>query len=1021
MKLETITIRNIASIADATIRFTAAPLASEPLFLITGNTGSGKSTILDAICLALYGNTPRMNSASSEGYETDDKDRNGNAVRVSNKDNRQLLRRGAGKAEAILTFVANDGNRYEASWSVRRAREKADGKIQSAERNLRDLSTGQSWNRQGEINDQILKLVGMSYDQFCRTTLLAQGEFTKFLKSNDREKADILEKLTNTKIYSRIGAKIFEIFSEKSKDYDIKKAAVDAIKLFSQEQIDQLNAQKADAEAAATKLGKEVQDLQARSQWLTDRKKAIDEKEKQNLQRSDLEAKKLTETYKAESQLVTDYNSTTEPRHWLAAKQQAQASHEAEAKKRPTLATRLRALDLGRDALQAAKQQAEQQLPQFTAQLQSKAAEITQGKARQEAQKHVVKDLSDKLTDMNVTGLNARNSQLQSQQNDCKDALRNLGMLTDKKTQVKEKQDAFDRKQNDINGLKSQIEETGTNLQEARTIFDAKNKIYEKIELGVKNSVKELRHKLVAGDICPVCGQKITTDLHDEDFVSILEGPKQEVDAAQKVRDDLNAALTGLNSALTSARKELSNLQSQLGKAKRNCETQQAKVQAWAGKLGINGDVTEQAVQEKLDVCKMQLDELKTKLDAANKLQGEFNIAQTELNKMGTHIQQLQQEQQDIEKRISDAEKLITAQNQILTAVATAEAGANVDDLRLVPITTDPEPVAAGKLVGQWNALTSALAAWRTAISTAQRQINDNDNLLSGFFQQNPGISAQRLTELAGTAQSTIEAIDGAHKQVEMELNTIGGAIKQLDEQLAKLESTKPQGIDDQSKDQLDKDINDKSEQQKNAIELSGNIKAQLDANNDNRNKQGQAIAERDEAYQVKSRWEAFNREFGTSDGSKFRTIAQGFLLKHLLNKANVHLRNFSDRYKLTCSNGSLTILVQDINSDAKPQAASILSGGESFMVSLSLALALADLNAVREGVDTLFIDEGFGTLDDDCLESVITTLENLRQHTGRRVGIISHVGLLAERIGTQIQVKRDDVTKSSIQVVPEM
>jgi exonuclease SbcC len=133
---------------------------------------------------------------------------------------------------------------------------------------------------------------------------------------------------------------------------------------------------------------------------------------------------------------------------------------------------------------------------------------------------------------------------------------------------------------------------------------------------------------------------------------------------------------------------------------------------------------------------------------------------------------------------------------------------------------------------------------------------------------------------------------------------------------------------------------------------------------------------------------------------------------------ANRYLGQFTDRFILTCSPGSLVILVKDKFMGTPPQSTSILSGGESFMVSLSLALALSQLSASSNSVDTLFIDEGFGTLDPEYLQSVMTTLERLHQMGGRRVGIISHVATLAQTIPTQIQVREIDPTKSKIEVV---
>ena len=131
------------------------------------------------------------------------------------------------------------------------------------------------------------------------------------------------------------------------------------------------------------------------------------------------------------------------------------------------------------------------------------------------------------------------------------------------------------------------------------------------------------------------------------------------------------------------------------------------------------------------------------------------------------------------------------------------------------------------------------------------------------------------------------------------------------------------------------------------------------------------------------------------------------------------YLRQFNDRYELEANPGTLTILVRDLL-QGDLTSVNTLSGGESFMVSLALALALASATGKMFSVDTLFIDEGFGSLSENCLGPVMETLNRLYEMGGRRVGIISHVELLKERVTTQIQVERDGLnnTVSRVKVV---
>ena len=168
---------------------------------------------------------------------------------------------------------------------------------------------------------------------------------------------------------------------------------------------------------------------------------------------------------------------------------------------------------------------------------------------------------------------------------------------------------------------------------------------------------------------------------------------------------------------------------------------------------------------------------------------------------------------------------------------------------------------------------------------------------------------------------------------------------------------------------------------------------------------------------ELMDRWHVLNECFGGSDGAKFRNIAQSYLLESLLKTANVYLQDLNGRYQLECIPGTLTISLRDQNQPDAVSPVDTLSGGESFLVSLSLALALASLNRQGITMDTLFIDEGFGSLSDNELDMVMTLLERLQERKGKRVGIISHVKELRDRIPVHVEVKRLSPTHSGIVV----
>ncbi|MFK0312661.1 AAA family ATPase [Pseudomonas sp. NPDC090233] len=205
MKILAIRLKNLASLAGPIdIDFTAEPLASAGLFAITGPTGAGKSTLLDALCLALFGTVPRLNDI---GREAKVPDADGD---IPTSDPRNLLRRGTGSGFAEVDFVGIDDHRYRARWEANRARDKANGKLQLSRQSLYDLDSEQVLGSgKNEYKQLIETRLGLNFDQFTRAVMLAQSEFGAFLKADDKERSELLEKLTNTAIYTRLGQRAF--------------------------------------------------------------------------------------------------------------------------------------------------------------------------------------------------------------------------------------------------------------------------------------------------------------------------------------------------------------------------------------------------------------------------------------------------------------------------------------------------------------------------------------------------------------------------------------------------------------------------------------------------------------------------------------------------------------------------------------------------------------------------------------------------------------------------------------------
>jgi exonuclease SbcC len=201
------------------------------------------------------------------------------------------------------------------------------------------------------------------------------------------------------------------------------------------------------------------------------------------------------------------------------------------------------------------------------------------------------------------------------------------------------------------------------------------------------------------------------------------------------------------------------------------------------------------------------------------------------------------------------------------------------------------------------------------------------------------------------------------------------------------------------------------------ALNERGRCQQQIE---DDNKRAAERAAKQDEADRLRAErdeWHPINEYFGDEKGNKVRREIQSYVLRNVLVKANHYLRQLSDRYELSCAN--LTLSVFDGFDGGAARPVNTLSGGEQFLVSLALALGLAGMDDTGLGVDMLLIDEGFGTLSGEHLNSAMEALEGLNAITGsRKVGVISHVERLRERIRTHIEVTRNGHDPSEVKVV---
>ncbi len=235
MRLVAIRGQNLASLGgEFALELDQDPLASAGLFAITGPTGAGKSTLLDALCVALFDATPRHADGNRVLFGRAEEQEQW----IAATDVRSLLRRGTGVGYAEVDFTGRDGRLYRARWSVRRARQRPEGRLQAQSLELRDLASDQLIGG-GTKSETLLAIegkLGLSFEQFRRSALLAQGDFARFLRANERERSELLERMTGTEIYGRISAAAFRRAADEKAELEALRAAVSQFAILSDDE-----------------------------------------------------------------------------------------------------------------------------------------------------------------------------------------------------------------------------------------------------------------------------------------------------------------------------------------------------------------------------------------------------------------------------------------------------------------------------------------------------------------------------------------------------------------------------------------------------------------------------------------------------------------------------------------------------------------------------------------------------------------------------------------------------------------
>lgn len=954
MKILAIRLKNLTSIEGTVeVDFTAEPLCSAGIFAISGPTGAGKSTLLDALCLALYDKAPRF-AASVESVNLADVGDN----RINQSDVRNLLRRGTSDGYAEVDFLGVDGHRYRSCWSVRRTRNKVSGSLQPQMMEVKELDTGKEFQgTKKELLAQLVELIGLTYEQFTRTVLLAQNDFATFLKSKGAAKAELLEKLTGTGVYSFISQEVFarnkaaqeevalihnkmsvielipeeeQLALQKEKELLAEKRS-EGIKLLA-EQNAQLNVVRSlkTQEEFRTKKQKEEQGEQARLKTALD----ILASQEEGLVRFKAQWEAIQPDLKRARQLDVQIQSQQEG--YIQSQQLLQAARkqvqEQDKRKRMVEEQLHLSYQTLRRLLNVAGTEDSLLLEQVEETLRQEEGNLSAG----------IETNEKRLERLNAFGYpSLADEQVKLQKELARQ--QNIRQLTE----------ALKKAMSEIEHLEKEAADCSKELSEREVALKTVQRLYENARMAVGKDVKALRRQLEEGEACPVCGSTSHPYHREQEVVDTLfRNMEQEYNAATAVYQQVNNRSIALQRDLAHQKMIAGQVREQLS--------------AFQKESADTGN--EEQIQQRLgELAKLILE--------YRNLYAEWQRGDEEIKKLRSHYEALRE---------------------------------NVSRCRLAM-----QKVSAAN--EQSVLLQNAAIAEQKRFEVIEKALDTLRRERSGLLK---GKSADEAEATVARREGELNlALEKARKEVETAQNGLSGLQGELKQIASSIEELQVRQKQIEFPEQLPEAIKKQQEENLNTERSLSIIEARLLQQAKNKAVVEQIAKELSEKQSVADRWAKLNKLIGSADGAKFKVIAQSYTLNLLLLHANKHLSYLSKRYKLQQVPGTLALQVVDCDMCDEIRTVYSLSGGESFLISLALALGLSSLSSNNLKVESLFIDEGFGSLDAESLRTAMEALEQL-QMQGRKIGVISHVQEMSERISVQVQVHKKVNGKSVISVV---
>jgi len=983
------------------------------LFAITGPTGSGKSTLLDIISCALYGRTSRL------------------------KNPNDLMSRHSSEAYCEVEFEVKK-KRYRSSWTQKRAHKKHDGKFQTAKMELVDLDTNKVLDlKSRDVAKKVEELSGLDFGRFTQSMMLAQGGFDAFLKADEKERSELLEKITGTQIYADISIAVFDKHRNLKQEMESDVKILESIELLSDEQVFKKQKELEQNTDIKKKTDEQLKEIARELNW-TQRLSELTLDAKRH-EEEFLRTSKLKEQHKESFFSLSLANKALNVSSTFSSHTQLQESLKTDKITLTKLSSELETLGVDIESktkehvileksfedeskeFDKQKQKLKQAFELLLTQRQT-AQSITKLQAVYEGKKESLKQVSNSLNkllerDKQIQKhIDAKNFYLKNNQKDEK-LNSTLGIIEQNIAHFRDEEKAlakslerlklFDssilEKDIEYKLIKRSVDKLSATLKEAELEYkrlDKKSvdanivdindhlKILKKEHINYDESIKKLNFRLVEIE---------QESIKKDELLGEIEKTREQMQIEEKAYYALNA--------------EMQKHISQKEQASLDAKTNESKVQKYLQSLrshfkefdveldAIKVEMQQQELLNRKEVYAQTLKDLRVLELELSRCEVDKKESQTREISLSADIKTDEVSLKELDKTIK---KLISSRLEILNVVDLEiyekEITAKHEDMqRKTQLSRD----ALSELITKQKERFSYKKDLEIKISEDEKRVNLVALKLQDLYKENDFkdeqefLSANLGNEQRAELANFCKNIEDGYK-LSQTLKT---------ESSKRLQMHQQEPVSKKPTNELET-IQALLEQKANALQESiGSGKKELEVNQENSDKHKSRMASlelKKESFRV---WVKLNELVGSADGTKFKKFAQGITLEQLINLANRHLDILSSRYTLTRNEDKLLDLeVIDAFQGNAIRPVSTLSGGESFIVSLALALGLSELASQKIAIDSLFLDEGFGTLDEESLETALNAL-NLLQSGGKMVGVISHVQALKERIPLQIKI----------------